>query len=177
MSKLIALLTLCITIASCERTNSIKNNSSLILAYVPVYSKISDIENIVLQAPTPTVNAGKIYAYGNYIFQNDVQKGFHIINNTVPASAAKVAFMKVPFSTELAIKGNFLYCNNVSDLLVFNVSNPAAPQLVNRIKNAFPVINQKYPPITGTLFECVQPDSGLVVNWAQRQVPMPNCRR
>jgi hypothetical protein len=163
----------------CACTNDVKkqNDTSNTLSYVPIYAIPTEVNDIAVQQPTPTKNAGKIYAYGNYVFQNDQYKGYHIINNINPANAQKVAFLKVPFSTEIAIKGNYLYCNNVSDLLVFDISNTINPVLIKRVKNAFPVIEQNYPPVSNVYFECVDATKGIVVGWEQKTIPRPSCKR
>lgn len=153
-----------------------RNDNLRVNTWVPVYAQTSEIDQIGVTAPASTVTAGKIYAYGNYIFQNDVFKGFHIINNS-GATAQKIAFLKVPFSTEIAIRSNYLYTNNVSDLVIFDISNPLKPVLVNRVKNAFPVIDQLYPPVTNTYFECPDTKKGIVVRWEQKMIDRPNCRR
>lgn len=162
---------------SCTRAPIDELGNTTATAFVPVYLKVADIQAIATLPSQPTINAGKIYVYNNYIFQNDVQTGFHIIKMTPPSTYQKVAFLKVPYSTEMAIKGNFLYCNNVSDLLVFDITNPLTPQLVNRVPNSFPVIDQNYPPTTNGFFECVDPSKGVIVNWEQKLIPTPKCRR
>ena len=42
-------------------------------------------------ATTPTKKAGKIYAYRNYVFQNELIEGIHIIDNADPAQPLKGA--------------------------------------------------------------------------------------
>ena len=175
--KILFFCLILLTITSCTRKNDTIKNTATVNAFVPIYVQLTDVENIKIENVTPTIKAGKIYVYGNYIYQNDQYKGFHIINNSNPYSPQKVAFLKVPFSTEIAIKGSFLYCNNVSDLVVFNISNPISPLLVKRVKNAFPLIDQTYPPVTNTYFECVDNSKGVIVGWEQKNIPAPNCRR
>ena len=172
-----SLFILTLVLGSCINDVKNQNSNANRLSFVPIYAQPTEIESVALQGPTATTSAGKIYAYGNYIFQNDQYKGYHIINNTIPANAQKVAFLKVPFSTEIAIKGGHLYCNNVSDLLVFDISNPVAPNLVKRVKNAFPIIEQNYPPVSNVFFECVDKTKGLVVGWEQKTIPTPACKR
>lgn len=164
-------------ISSCTRKNENLPTTATVNAFVPIYMQLTDVENIKIEAVTPTIKAGKIYVYGNYIFQNDQYKGFHIINNSNPSAPQKVGFLKVPFSTEIAIKGSFLYCNNVSDLVVIDISNPLIPVLVKRVKNAFPLIDQNYPPVSNTYFECADKSKGIIVGWEQKNIPAPNCRR
>ena len=175
--RLISFSLLFLVMSSCTRNNDAVKNTTIVNAFVPIYMQLTDVENIKTEPATATVKAGKIYAYGNFIYQNDQYKGFHIIDNSNPANAQKVAFLKVPFSTEIAIKRSFLYCNNVSDLVVFNISNPISPVLVKRVKNAFPLIDQTYPPVTNTYFECVDNSKGVIVGREQKAIPAPNCRR
>jgi len=166
---IITLFTSCVT--------DVDNTAAETMAYVPVYAQPADLENISIGDAQPTTEAGKIYAYGNYIFQNDINKGVHIIDNSQPDHPQKVAFIKIPFSTELAVKGHYLYVNNVSDLVVLDLQNPAAPVVVNRIKDAFPVIQQEYPPFTNVYFVCADPSKGVVVKWELQSVKNPACRR
>ena len=164
-----------IALTACDRQQTI--NTGTKLAYAPVYAKLADLLVIATVPPQATTKAGKIYAYGNYIFQNDLNIGFHIIDNSAPGNPKKIAFLKIPFSTEIAIKGNYLYTNSVSDLLVFNLASPQQPQLVTRVSNAFPIINQNYPPQSNIYFECPNAEKGIVVDWELKQVTNPACKR
>jgi hypothetical protein len=145
--------------------------------YVPVYSAPSEVQKISVEPEKPTVMAGKIYAYQNYIFQNDLYSGIHIIDNSNRDNPVKVAFLNLPLNTEIAIKGNYLYANNYTDLVVFDVTNPAGPQFVRRVAGVFPPTNQEYPPFTNVYFKCVDKSKGIVVRWEKQNIPIPNCRR
>ena len=166
-----------VTLAGC--TTRVDNNESpnAILGYAPVYASVSSYQDVAFQGAKPTVQAGKIYAYGNYIFQAEQNEGVHIIAEGQSKTAHKIGFLKVPFCTEIAVKENFLYVNNLNDLLVFDISNVAAPQLVRRLIDAFPHINQQYPNVSGTYFECVDPSKGIVVRWEEKTLNNPQCRR
>lgn len=145
--------------------------------YVPVYGKLADITKIEVEDQKPTVKAGKIYVFENYIFQNDINTGIHIINNTDRQHPVKIAFLKLPLSTEIAIKEHFLYTNNYKDLVVFDISTPAKPLLIKRVKDVFPGVPQQYPPARGVYFECPDPSKGVVMRWEKKDIPIPNCRR
>jgi hypothetical protein len=145
--------------------------------YAPIYASRQSINTITAQAPMPTTQPGKIYAFGRYLFQVENGSGIHIIDNIDPATARKIAFLKVPMATEIAIKQNFLYTNNLNDLVVFDLSNITAPQLVNRIADAFPAIDQTYPPVSRTSFECADASKGVVIGWEQKMISNPKCRR
>lgn len=161
---------------SCTREN---NNmpSGQMDAYVPVYASAENVTQISVEAAKPITEAGKIYAYGNYIFQNDLNTGIHIIDATDKKFPQKISFLKIPLSTELAVKGNFMYVNNYKDMLVFNISNPAQPLLVKRVSNVFPPVNQKYPPFSQIYFECPDENKGVVVRWELKRINTPKCRR
>ncbi|MEJ7769241.1 MAG: hypothetical protein WKF89_15585 [Chitinophagaceae bacterium] len=146
-------------------------------AYQPVYASPVDLTRIALEPAKNTALAGKIYAIGNYILQNDLNTGIHIIDNRNRNQVKKIGFLKVPFSTEIAVKGNYLYTNNLNDLVVFDISNINNPQLVKRIVNVFPAVDQKYPPFNNVAFECPDTTKGIVVSWEKKMLTDPKCRR
>lgn len=161
-------------------TGCIPDNSNLQgseLAYVPVYASRNVVNDINVTTVKATLNAGKIYAYGAYLFQVEQYEGIHIIDNSIPKQARKIAFLKVPLCTEIAIKDNYLYTNNLNDLVVFNISNATAPQLVKRVAEVFPEVGQSYPPFSGVYFECPDPSKGIIIRWEQKSVKNPACRR
>jgi hypothetical protein len=166
-----------VALVGCTTRVDTNDTPNSILGYAPVYASVSSYQNVELQGSKPTVQAGKIYAYGNYIFQAEQNEGVHIIAEGQSKNAHKVGFLKVPFCSEIAVKGNYLYVNNLNDLLVFDISNVAAPQLIRRLPDAFPHINQQYPNVSGTFFECVDPSKGIVVRWEEKTLSNPKCRR
>ncbi len=167
---------LCLILFSCtpesERLSPFQSE-----AYSPVYASMVDVLQIAFEPAKNTELSGKIYATGNYIFQSDINKGIHIIDKSNARQFRKIGFLKVPFSTEIAVKGNYLYTNNLNDLVVFDISNINSPQLVKRIENMFPSVDQKYPPFTNVLFECPDPSKGVVVSWEKKTLKNANCRR
>ena len=148
-----------------------------VLAYVPVYATPDAANDIGIAPVRATTNAGKIYAYNNYLFQVEQAAGIHIIDNSVPEQARKVGFLKVPLCSEIALRGGYLYTNHLDDLVVFDLSDIDAPQLVKRLEGAFPQIDQKFPPFSNTFFECPDPAKGVVVRWEQKLIKTPDCRR
>jgi len=145
-------------------------------AYVPVYMSLSDKNSIAAFSPRTTEKSGKIYAFGKYIFQNDLNKGIHIIDNSDRAHPQKIAFINIPYNTEFAVKGNYIYANNLNDLVVINISDLHYPVVVKRMENAFPYISQQYPP-HGGYFVCPDPAKGIVVDWVLQTVNSPACKR
>ncbi|MEJ7739799.1 MAG: hypothetical protein WKF97_20425 [Chitinophagaceae bacterium] len=176
MSTYIPGIILLVFLVSCTPSNSDPTEGQ-VDGYAPVYAFATDVTNISLEASRTTGSAGKIYAFGNFLLQNDLYQGIHIIDNSNRSQPTKTAFLKVPFSTEIAIKGKYLYTNNLNDLVVFDVSNMSRPQLIKRVENVFPLVEQTHPPFLSTQFECVDPAKGMVVRWERKRITNPKCRR
>lgn len=164
-----------IFIVSCV-DNTFDRVPQMIDASVPIYADTNHLAPVQIEASRPVTNSGKIYVYGNYIFQNELNEGIHIINNADKSHPVKQAFLTIPFNTEMAIRGNHLYANSVSDLLVIDLTDPLHPSVVNKIKHAFPFLPQSYPP-DGGYFVCPDPKKGVVVGWKREQVEKAFCRR
>jgi hypothetical protein len=168
------LFLLIIAVASCDPRSQ---NDSPLRGYAPVYATRQAANAISTEPVKTTSHPGKIYAYSNYLFQVEQNEGIHIIDNSNPQQSKKIAFLKILTCSEIAIKSNFLYTNNLNDLVVFDLSNISAPQLVNRVQNAFPEFNQSYPPFAGVYFECVDPSKGVVIGWEEKMLTSAKCRR
>ncbi len=164
-------LSVCLT--GCTPNDNLVEGSN---AWVPVYMQPVEKENISISGVRITEKSGKIYAWGNYIFQNDQNKGIHIIDNTDRSNPQKIAFLNIPFNTEFAVRGNYIYANNVNDLVVIDIRDVLHPVVAKRVENAFPYVNQKYPPQNGR-FVCADPSQGIVVGWELQDHKSANCRR
>ncbi len=106
--------------------------------YTPVYVSMATLRTVNIEPAKAITSNGKIFIKGNYIFLNELNKGFHIINNTNPTAPQRIAFIKVPGNIDLIAKGNYLFADNYVDLLTFDISNPANIQLVSRTENVLP---------------------------------------
>jgi hypothetical protein len=157
-------------------TDTYDNVPENVQAFVPVYADTNHLAAVTFEASRPVTNAGKIYSYGNYIFQNEENEGIHIIDNTDRTHPVKKAFLTIPFNSEIAIKAGYLYANRLSDLLVINMTDPLHPAIVKTIKNAFPFISQTVPPEAG-YFVCPDPQKGVVINWKLEFVDKVFCRK
>ena len=176
MKHSLFLLFLVLTLAACENVSNWGSTGWQI--YKPVYAKASDLTNIGVEQAKSIAKPGKVYVIGDLMLQNDVNTGVHFINISDPKNPVKLSFLRVPFSTEISVKGIHLYVNNFNDLLVFNISDPSNPSLVKRMANVFPYHNSEYPPVSNTYFECVDPKKGIVIDWVAVNVnEEPKCRR
>lgn len=83
-------------------------------------------------------NPGKLYVRGSYLFINERKKGIHLIDNANPAAPRTVSFLNIPGNTDIAVRGNVLYADSYTDLLAFDIANPAEAKLLKRVEGAFP---------------------------------------
>ncbi len=154
-----------------------KQNNREVLGYAPVYGSPTDLKDIKSETPKPIVNAGKIYQYQQYTFQIENGEGIHVINSSDPSSPQKVSFIKVKGCSEISIKNNILYTDNVRDLVAININDLNAVSVVSRLEQVFPGVDQEYPPVSGIFFECVDPAKGYVISWTQKMLNNPRCKR
>jgi hypothetical protein len=144
--------------------------------YVPVYATDNEYRNIELQASRTLKHPGKIYKYGAYLFVNELGEGIHLINNSDPRHPENEGFISIPGNYDMAAKGTFLYADNLTDLVVLDISNPKQIRETKRIENAIEMMN--FPQERNVYFECVDTKKGIVVSW--KKVAMdkaPGCRR
>lgn len=123
-----------LTFDSCE-----KNNDELYGDYLvarPLTMSLEEFKNSVdIIAPIPVNESGKIYAYENYIFVNDKYKGVHVIDNSNPSNPQKVSFIKIAGNVDISVKGDYLYADSITDLMVFDISDIGNIQIVNRLED------------------------------------------
>ena len=89
----------------------------------PVYFSADDWDQITATDPQPIENLGKIYYKDSFIYVNERNKGIHVIDNTNPAHPMPVRFINVAGSEDIAIKGNILYADNITDLVAIDISD------------------------------------------------------
>ncbi len=145
-------------------------------AYRPVYMSEEEISNITFRTGEPLVEPGKIYLLEPFLFINEKGRGVHIIDNSDPSNPENISFISIPGNYDMAAKGNWLYADNYTDLLTFDISNPREVRLTNRIADAVPV--RDFPPHNNIYFECPDPSKGTIVAWEKVDVSAkPKCWR
>lgn len=144
--------------------------------YRPVYKNPEDISKVQMQAAQPLKTPGKIYTFDRYLFINETGKGIHIVDNTDPKKPENLSFVSILGNYDIAVKDNWLYADNFSNLLVIDISDPKAPKLTKSIPNVIPI--HDYPPFTGVYFECADQKKGVVVDWEKVDMDkQPKCYR
>ncbi|MCF0068842.1 hypothetical protein LZD49_00075 [Dyadobacter sp. CY261] len=144
--------------------------------YRPVYKDPEDVAKVEVSAAQALKEPGKIYTFDRYLFINELGKGIHIVDNADPKKPENVSFISIIGNYDIAVKDNWLYADNLSNLLVIDISNPKVPKLTKTIPNVIPVVS--YPMLTGVYFECADPKKGVVVDWEKVSMDeQPKCYR
>lgn len=124
------------TLVSCDKSN---DNLVLVKVATPEYMTIKEFRSSIdIVDPTPIVESGKIYVYGDLILVSDIDLGIHVIDNSNPKNPKKVAFIKVKANKDMEIKGDYLYVDNLMDLVVFDISDIINIKEVSRLEDVFP---------------------------------------
>ena len=131
--------------------------------FEPVYRDKATVLGEIKSNPARSIqNPGKIYKYGNFIFLNEVNKGVHVIDNNNPSNPLIKAFISIPGNVDIAVKGNILYADLYTDLVVINISDPLQATLVKLVPRIFP--ERQY----GNGFN---PDTTkVIIDWIQKEV-------
>jgi len=144
--------------------------------YRPVYMNEEEARDVEFHAGEALAKPGKIYLLEPFIFINEKGKGIHIIDNSDPGNPENISFISIPGNYDMAAKGNWLYADNYTDLLTFDISNPKEVRLVKRVSNAIPVSD--FPLEKGIFFECPDPSKGTIVTWEKVDMTeKPKCWR
>jgi hypothetical protein len=83
-------------------------------------------------------NIGKMCFYNDYLYISEPEKGIHIIDNRNPSNPQIVGFIQLLGNADIAIRNNKLYADSYIDLVWFDVTNPAFPELNGRLDSIFP---------------------------------------
>lgn len=143
----------------------------------PIYTAEATWNQITATEPQPIVALGKIYYKNPYIFVSERYKGIHILDNTNPAAPIPVRFIRVPGNEDIAIKGDILYADNITDLVAIDISDFQNISVKSRIKDLYNNQKKNYPDGFSGYFECVDEELGRVVGWEKAMLNNPTCLR
>lgn len=136
--------------------------------YTPVYKPTAEVRaNIKSNSPRSIERAGKLFIRGNYIFLNEIDRGFHIIDNTNPSAPKNVAFVDIPGNIDIAVKGNTLYADAYADMVTIDIANPLQVQVKKFNDKVFPYrmyTNGFISDSSKTIVDWVRHDTTVVVD-------------
>lgn len=106
--------------------------------YEPIYLNEGEFRfTITSEDARPVCQPGQIYYYRDYLLVAEPEQGIHIIDNHNPESPVNLAFLPIGGAQDMAVNDDILYVNNFVDLVSFDLSNPAQPEFLGRIKDVF----------------------------------------
>jgi hypothetical protein len=148
--------------------------------YEPIFKTLSEVRaGIKATSPQALQQTGKIYLYGKYIFLNEINKGIHVIDNSVPAAPKNISFIAVPGNFDIAVKGSYLYADSYSDIVVFNISFPTNAVAEKFIPKVFPdrinYTNANNPDSIKVIVGYNERDTTVSCETYQRWMGCPTC--
>ncbi|MEM6718674.1 MAG: hypothetical protein AAF611_05150 [Bacteroidota bacterium] len=161
MKNTLFTIMLCLSMISCWYSDDGGDTFIATSAYEAVILSRTELENsITLEQARAIEETGKIYVVANYLFVNEPNVGFHIVNNTNPSSPVVEKFLTTPGVTDIILKGDSFYINQAVDLVALKF-NAALTNITEtkRVRNVFPILLSPdgYLPELGT--------DEIVVNW------------
>lgn len=161
-------------ITSCLRdTETARLSVGVVEGLRPIYSQ--DWQDIESLPPRPVGKLGKIYYKDSTIYVTESGWGIHVIDNTNPAQPVRIRFLQVPGCRDVAIRGNILYADNVTDLVAIDISDLNNIVLLKRVEGLYPGVDQESPEAYEGYFECADPSKGAIVGWETAMLDNPQC--
>lgn len=147
-----------------------------VTGYKPIYvsTEMFDVGTKLLP-PQSLKKPGKIYTIAQYLFINEQGLGVHIYDNTNPAQPNAIGFLSIPGNTDIAVKKNILYANNLTDLIALDITDWNALQELSRFRQDYWSV--ALPPRNEAYFECVDNAKGVVIGWEETILQNPKCYR
>ncbi|MBL6449421.1 hypothetical protein JMN32_24125 [Fulvivirga sp. 29W222] len=135
MITVLTVLCASILLSGCGDNCEVKNSYTY---YEPVYTTLEDIRSSVTTLPAHNLQqTGKIYFRDGYLFINEPNQGVHVIDNHDPANPENIAFIKIPGSFDIAVRGNILFSDSYIDLVAIDIADVQNAKEVGRVENIF----------------------------------------
>lgn len=136
----------------------------------PVFATAAELrsQDIIVQPPQQIEQQGKLCLYKDYLYISEPGKGIHIIDNTTPAAPRNAGFIELEGNADIAIYNDKLYADHYIDLVYFDISNPAKPELLGRLESAFTYALPIYDPTDYYDYDACysgQSQDKIVVGW------------
>ncbi len=127
----------------------------------------------VTATPKTISNYGKMCFYEGYMYISETGEGIHIVDNRNPSDPKNVGFIELLGNADLAIRNGKLYADSYIDLVWFNITDPARPELDGRLENVFPTVlpipENNYGIDPDYCYGCNSGDQEIVVGWQLKQ--------
>ncbi|WP_418602789.1 LVIVD repeat-containing protein [Hwangdonia sp.] len=131
-------------------------------------SKTAFRNSVKAETPIEIKEAGKIYAYSNFIFINEVNKGIHVLDNTDPKNPVAKTFINIPGNVDIAVKDNHLFADSSIDLVVFDISDINNITKTTTLEDMFlPMPNYDFPEgVQAVSYMDYDANEHIIVGWS-----------
>ena len=147
----------------------------IVSGITPVYGNARYLSNIEVGDTIEMKSPGKIVYKAPYLFVNEIDKGIHVINNSIPQNPIKESFIHIPFNKDLAVQGNIIYADNNNDLISLIYYSKDSIKLIDREENTFDKL-PVFPADYFGYFECIDESKGTVIRWEETELINPECK-
>jgi hypothetical protein len=168
MKKLLIFLSFAGLFASCERkyteTITYQVNEPVFMTSDAFRSSVA-----VTNEQHALSGSGKICFYNGYLYISEPGTGIHIVDNRDPATPRIIGFIELQGNADLAIRNKLLYADAYSNLVWFDISDPAKPVMKDILENAFPEVLPPFDNYFGyeydEVFSAEARKKGIIVGW------------
>ena len=138
MKKIFYLLLLLLLFGCEDNVENIYRYSKLITQSkeYPVYLDMREIGNILVKLNAPLETPFKILSNDKYYFVGDMLNGVHVYEKN-GAGVNYLCFIECKYIKDFELFDSRLFCNNLVDMVVVDVSNPLDISVLHRQKNHF----------------------------------------
>ena len=134
--------------------------------YRPLYMSADQAFKVEVLPARQVGTLGKIYIQDSLLLVNELNKGIHVYNNSNPDDPRPLFFLSIPGNRDIAMTDHYLYADNLTDLVVLDLSDFSQIREISRVKDLYPSSMFLYPEFaTQAYFECADSRRGLVVEW------------
>lgn len=172
--SVLVLLGCIVLMSSCRKEFDIIETMGM----APVYINKSDLI-VESQPPREFGELGHIVVIGDILLINELYTGIHVVDNSDQGNPVNIAFWAITGNLEFTVTGDLLYADNSLDLYTIDISNIFEIELVSTQENIYsvPESQQFFPRNHRGYFECVNPELGIVIDWEEKFLVDPKCRR
>ena len=169
MKKVILLLAVAGFFVSCEKkyseTVTYKVNEPVYMSSEAFLKSVVVTDNVQYTVS----GSGKICFHNGYLYISEPEIGIHIIDNRQPHNPHAVGFIELLGNADLAIRNNVLYADAYSNLVWFDISNPAQPHMTGVLENVFqnvlPPIDNEFGFDYNEVYSDDAKNKGIIVGW------------
>lgn len=150
-----------VVLAGCSGNTSTKRST-----YKPILMDKRQLATSISFLQTKAISRpGEVRTNTNLLLIVEQYEGVHIYDNSNSFSPVEKGFLVIPGCMDIVLNNNTLYASNATDLVTIDVTDPANPQVLQRIPNVFPELNAPDGYPIEHYLQNGRPQNTVVVNW------------